>query len=413
MRIDAAREGESATLQLEGRLDREWAEHLAVTLEELLHQGVRSLRVDFAEVTYVSSAAAEVLARFHQEMMVLRGDVRLTSLSPAVLDAFAVVGWDPTFAVNDSVGAAALRQSSWHARADFARSGQYEVSAVEHAGVLTCRPYGDPGALQRAPISAADCACVAFGPDAFGLGVGAIGTNFDDCHGGLGELVAVAGCLAHFPSGGARKPDYLLAGGTAPARAMLASGLVCEGGFSQLVRFSAKPEAESVPLSELAAVCLKASGSKVAGLVIAGEAAGLSGARLVRSPVDGAGPVPFELPALREWLSFAPEPIHAMTTVLIFGVVARGSGGDLASHLRPFGDLGELAAHFHALVFAYRPLPRRTVELRALLSGLFADHRLRDVLHLISDDRGEGGVAESALVRGVAWVGPIVPALGA
>ena len=51
MRIDAARDGESATLQLEGRLDREWAEHMAVTLEDLLHQGVRSLTVDFALIS--------------------------------------------------------------------------------------------------------------------------------------------------------------------------------------------------------------------------------------------------------------------------------------------------------------------------------------------------------------------------
>ena len=41
------------------------------------------------------------------------------------------------------------------------------------------------------------------------------------------------------------------------------------------------------------------------------------------------------------------------------------------------------------------------------MDGLFADRRLRDVLHLISDDRGERGVAESSFVRGVAWVGPI------
>ena len=63
MKIDAAREGGSARLQLEGRLDREWAEHLSDTLEELLQDGVRSLSIDFSGVTYVSSAATRVLAR--------------------------------------------------------------------------------------------------------------------------------------------------------------------------------------------------------------------------------------------------------------------------------------------------------------------------------------------------------------
>jgi hypothetical protein len=63
--------------------------------------------------------------------------------------------------------------------------------------------------------------------------------------------------------------------------------------------------------------------------------------------------------------------------------------------------------HFHAAVFAYHPLPQRTVELPSLLKGIFANHQLRDVLHLVWDDRGEAGVAESALLRGVAWVAPI------
>ena len=407
MRIDAARDGESATLQLEGRLDREWAEHLAVALEDLLHQGVRTLTVDFAEVTYVSSAATEVLARVHQELVVLRGEVRLTSLSSGVRDAFAIAGWDPALALTDRSAAGALRRSSWHSRADFARSGQYEVAGLDAGAALACRTYGDPRRLSEARLEPGDCAAVEFGDAAFGLGVGAIGGTDADCRGRLGELVAVAGCVAHFPGDGARKPDYLLAAGPRRPQAVLASGLVCEGGFSQLVRFSAKPEAEAVPLSELAAVCLRASGAAAAGVVIAGEAAGLSGARLRRSPDAHAESPIFELPALREWLAFAPEPTHAMTTALVVGVVAKGPDASLTPHLRPLGDLGEFSGHLHALVFSYRPLPHRTVELRTLVDGLFADRRLRDVLHLISDDRGERGVAESSFVRGVAWVGPI------
>ena len=39
MEIDAAREGGSVVLRLGGRLDREWAEHLSRTLEDLLRDG--------------------------------------------------------------------------------------------------------------------------------------------------------------------------------------------------------------------------------------------------------------------------------------------------------------------------------------------------------------------------------------
>jgi len=47
------------------------------------------------------------------------------------------------------------------------------------------------------------------------------------------------------------------------------------------------------------------------------------------------------------------------------------------------------------------------VELDTFVKGLFRNHQLRDVLHLLWDDRGEAGVGESALLRGVGWVAPI------
>ncbi|MGH7527123.1 MAG: STAS domain-containing protein [Gemmatimonadales bacterium] len=409
MKIDAAREGGSALLQLEGRLDREWAEHLSDTLEGLLQDGVRSLSIDFSGVTYVSSAATKVLARWQQELAVLRGEVQFTSLPPAVHEVFADAGWDSGFGATDGPGAAPidLRRSSWHARADLAASGQYELSSSVPAGTLTCRLHGDPDRLTRAPFGPGDCSIVGLPDGVFGLGLGAIGGSYEEGHERLGELVAVAGCLAYFPSDRARMADYLVGGGRVAPRAVLASGLTCEGGFSKLVRFSTKPEAAAVPLSELATIALDAAGRRVAGLVIAGETAGLCGARLRRSPAHGAAPLRFEAPGLREWLSFAPERTWSMTTTLIAGVVARAPKGPIAAHLRPLGGSGELYGHFHAAVFSYHPLPQRTVELAALVRGFFANHQLRDVLHLVWDDRGDAGVGESALVRGVGWVAPI------
>jgi hypothetical protein len=361
-------------------------------------------------VTYASSAATQVLARWHQEMAVLRGEVHLTSLSPAVREVFAAAGWDSGLApsAGSGPGPSDLRRSSWHARADFAASGLYELSSAIPAGTLTCHLHGDPNRLTQAPFGPGDCSVVAFPEGTFGLGLGAIGGSYAEGHERFGELVAVAGCVAYFPSDGARKADYLIGGGregVAP-RAVLASGFTCEGGFSQLIRFSTRADAEAVPLSELAATGLEATGGKLAGLVIAGETAGLCGVRLRRSPASGVA-LGFEVPSVREWLLFAPERTHSMTTTVIAGVVARAPEGPLAAHLRPLGGTGKLYGHFHAAVFSYHPLPQRTVELTTLMRGLFANHQLRDVLHLVWDDRGDDGVGESALMRGVGWVAPI------
>jgi anti-sigma B factor antagonist len=405
MKIEATRTGGSAVLRLGGRLDREWAEHLSSTLEDLLQRGVRSLSIDLSDVTYVSSAGTRVLARWQEELAVLRGQLKLTGMAPALREAFTTAGWDSRFdAADESGGPKNLRQSSWQLRASSSTSGRYQMSSCAPQGTLSCRLHGDPNQLTRSPLGPDDCSVVSLPAGAFGLGIGAIGGGHEECRERLGELVAVAGCVAYFPSDGARMADYLVGEGSVAPRVVLGSGLTCEGGFTKLVQFSTQPEVDSISFSELAGVCLEAAGGKVAGLVIAGETTGLSGTRLRQSP--GIAPLQFEVPAVRDWLSFAPERTHSVTTAIIAGVVARAPEGPLAAHLRPLGAMG-LFGHFHAAVFSYHPLPQRTVELGDLMRGIFTNQQLRDVLHLLWDDRSEGAVGESALLRGVGWVGPI------
>jgi anti-anti-sigma factor len=407
MEIDAVRDGGAVHLRLGGRLDREWAGHLSTTLEELLRDGVRSLRIDLSTVTYISSAAAEVLARWQQELAALRGEVSLAELSPAVREMLAITGWEPGAQAAGGTGRASeLGQSSWHLPAVASSAGSYQTSAAVAGGRLTCTLHGSPSRLTQAAFGPDDCDVVTLPGATFGLGLGAIGRAYAECHEQMGELLVVAGGIATFPGDGARLPDYLLAEGSAPPQVVLASGFTCAGDFAKLVRFSVRPEADAVPLSELAAVCLDAVDGRLAGVVIAAETAGLTGARIRRSPAS-TGPLRFDVPMVRDWLSFAPERTYTVTTSLIAGVVGRGASGPIAGHLRPLSLVGRLAGHLHAAVFSYRALPQRTVELGALVRDLFRSHQLQDVIHLVWDDRGEAGVAESALVRGVAWVGPI------
>jgi hypothetical protein len=346
-----------------------------------------------------------VLGRWRQELAVLRGGMRLDAVSPAVRDALAIAGWDTGVDGAGRPGPISLQLSSWQMRASYATAGQYQMSSSGADEALRCRLHGRPRRLGEAALGPDEAAVVTFPLSAFGLGLGAIGGEWDECRPRLGELLAVGGCVATFPTDGARMADYLVGDGPAAPTAVLASGLSCEGGFRTLVRFATQPDASAVPLSELAAVCLDAAGGGAAGLVIAGETAGLCGARMLRSP--GTAAPAFEVPAVRDWISFAPERTFAMTTALIAGVVARAPEGPLAEHLLPLEITGQFFGHFHAAVFSYHPLPQRTVELAALARGLFANHELLDVLHLVWDDRGEAGVAESAFARGVGWISPI------
>jgi hypothetical protein len=202
-------------------------------------------------------------------------------------------------------------------------------------------------------------------------------------------------------------PDFDVGlGGHAP-KVQLVSGLACEGSFSLLKRFSTPAESEPIPLSELAQVALDGVSTETVGVVMVAETTGLVGAWLRRSPGIVLFSMYLDIQGIREYLGTTPQPAHPGTTALVVGVVSRRPDPLLARHLRPVAPGTDLLGHFHAVAFSYRPVPQRTVVLRTLVTRLFAQQRVRGVLHLFGDDRGAAGAGESAFRRGLCWTAPI------
>src|SRR4029079_5896959 len=75
--------------------------------------------------------------------------------------------------------------------------------------------------------------------------------------------------------------------------------------------------------------------------------------------------------------------------------------------LRPMTTDGGLHGHFHAAVFPYRPLKKRTLDFHASIREQCECGMIQDVLHLLRDDRPTIGVGESELLGGACWVSPL------
>jgi hypothetical protein len=137
---------------------------------------------------------------------------------------------------------------------------------------------------------------------------------------------------------------------------------------------------------------------------MAAEVSGLVCAVLRRSPIQ-ADPTRFDFPAVREWLSFAPEREYARTSSLVVGLVAASPGEALRPFLRPVSD--ELSGHLHAAVTAFRSLPRGKVEVAEVLGQVFQPRSVISVVHLLRDNRPIEGAGESEFLRGACWVFPL------
>jgi anti-anti-sigma factor len=413
--ISTTPDGAATVVNLAGRLDGEGALQVAETLERLLREGRRSVVLDMSGVSYLSSPGTQALQHAHQEYTSARAELRVASPSPEAAEALALTDLltklliQPGASDDRSLSGQLLEHSrdDWRSPTALTPRGLFEVSSREPGAELSCQVYGRPDAGVRGWIESTDYATFEFPEASFGLGIGALGEGRTEAGPRLGEIVAAGGAVAHLPTLGAQVPDFDVGlGGHAP-KAVLVSGLICRGRFSLLQRFSSPSETEPVPLSDLAGATLDGVGKQTAGIVMVAEAAGLVGAWLRHSPGTILSRMQLDVQGVRDWLGTTPQPAHQGTTVLVAGLVSRVPDDALAPRLRPVAAGSDLFGHFHAVVFTYRPVPQRTVVLRALVTRLFAQQRVRGVLHLLGDDRGAAGAGQSSFRRGLCWAGPV------
>ena len=417
MNIATTQEGPTAVVRLAGRLDGEGALQVADTLDRLLRDGRRSVVLDMSAVTYLSSPGTLALQQAHQDYASARGELHVTVPSREAADALEAADLLPRLLLEPAGATGRLSgpidlpldatRDNWRIPTALAARGTYEVSTRDPTAELTCRVHGGLDTSVRTWVDSSDYRSFEFPETAFGLGIGALTPEREQAAVRLGEIVAAAGAVAHLPTTGAQVPDFDVGlGGRAP-QVQLVSGLACEGNFSLLKRFSTPAEGEPVPLSELAQVALEGVNSETVGVVMVAETTGLVGAWLRRSPGVVLFSMYLDVQGIREWLGTTPQAAHPGTTTLVVGVASRRPDPLLAQHLRPVAPGTDVLGHFHAVAFSYRPVPQRTVVLRALVTRLFAQQRVRGVLHLFGDDRGVAGAGESGFRRGLCWTAPI------
>lgn len=94
MTIKMVQNGDKLTLQPDGRIDTNTSADLAAALETL--DGIAELELDFAKVSYISSAGLRVLLKAYKQMMAA-GKMTLVNVNESVMDVFTVTGLSDVF----------------------------------------------------------------------------------------------------------------------------------------------------------------------------------------------------------------------------------------------------------------------------------------------------------------------------
>jgi anti-sigma B factor antagonist len=396
LEIVKTRSGGIVHLRLIGRLDNHWSQSLDEVLHESAREGARHVRLDFSGVTYLSSAGAAVLLKHQNEAMALHGSLEISAASDRARNTLRLMGFVELLLAGAGTGASRRKTLSIPLPLE-SESATYE-SRVLDGKKSVCSVIGTP-----APIS--------IYRDVFALGVGALGANAEECRDLFGEFVGAAGGAAYMPTDGTATPDYMLstAMGLVPTIQAL-SAITFRGAPSYQLRFEANSPDTGVPLSDIVRTSISLAGTPTVGIVMAADITGLVCARLRRSPAAGDA-VAFDFPAVREWLSFTPEREFARFSALVVGVASASPSPAIAPFLRPVS--GEHQGHFHAVVTAFRSLPRGKLPVTDIVSAWLQPRSVISVVHLLRDTRAIEGAGESAFQRGLCWIFPIAEGGGA
>jgi len=411
MEIKKQNLGDHVEIQVVGRMDGYWADHLGAALDEVIREGSHQISLDLSEVPFMSSAGIRILVKCYKQLHTIQGSFLIPNASEQVKRVIALSGLKETLLPESPQPVALTAASSAPAASVARRSEQvekdgatYEVFTLAADAKLKSRLVGNPALLRGSQFRKENCLSWAFPETAFAVGVGALGDTYEDSEGRFGEFLAASGAVAYLPTDGTNVPDYFV-----PAHSSVPEVQVeFAGPFAKMARFEAKKDAGPLGLTPLVEAGLEFTGSKRIGFVMAAETAGLMGAALRRPPslASSAG-APFQFPEVRKWLGFTAERAFARSLTLVVGIAAQGDAGALTPVLRPLGSKPNFIGHFHAAAFTYRPVQKGEIDLKETVRSLFKTQSLQGVLHLLSDDRSIHGAGESEFLRGAFWAGPI------
>src|SRR3989442_1326212 len=79
-------------LQLAGRFDANWADHVGNAIESAIRAGQHHIDLDLAQVDYLSSAGIRVLLKYFKQLKAARGTLRVVRTNEAILSVLQLSG---------------------------------------------------------------------------------------------------------------------------------------------------------------------------------------------------------------------------------------------------------------------------------------------------------------------------------
>lgn len=390
------------------RMDAAGAELLAVHLDEAIRAGAYEIGLDMSGTGFLSSAGVRVLLTYYQKLKKLGGRLAIEAMSESARGVIELSGLLIMAEPGPAPASVAGGDAGGGTTAIEHGSVEVAIETLNEKALVPCRYVGEPCLPGSTGFGAAPLVELPIGPGLCGVGLGAFGEKTDGISSRVGEWMSVCGMSVGLPPDSG-VPDYMTASGALRPKAQVLYAACFESGFAHAGRFSPAAGAGDALLGDLLAAAFEWSGAQLIGVALAGEASGLIGVCMTKSPLAPAAAGDyFAHPAVRGNLALTPEPEHSGEMALVVGMAVRGDPGGRGRRFMRLADSGAgVWAHLHAAVFPFRALPSGRLAPAAVARDLVESERPRAVLHLLNDERPVTGLGQSAFRNGVIWTAPL------
>lgn len=415
MKITSDISDERVLVIFDGRLDAAWSEPASAALDEAIRSGRSRIELDLAGVTFISSVGIGVILRANARFRAVKGVLTIIAASESVRDMLKISRLETL--IHSSVPKHPASHASNHAPNQ--APNQAPNHAPSHAPAPVAFGNGWTGLIQsiapvteRAQIEFVRSARITLDANTLALGHFALANSIDEASGLYGEGVAAGGTVAVAPAT-APRPDCLFSSSNANGElqrfvSFIARDTLVVRGRPAFHAHFERSTSERITLSSLASALVDAAGCAVAFIAI-GESGGAFGAWARQSPDSWTRPVCEMSPdEMREALRFAGDPMHAGESIAVVGVACLNSAAATlpAPVAAALHDAGSCLLHAHVATVSYRPVPRATIELRAV-GELLAEQPLRTVMHALRIEGVGAGtsadIRETTFIRGSVW----------
>jgi len=403
--IKKVEEKKNVILNLKGRLDAYWAEHLSNYIDEIIREGHHHIVCNLKEVEYISSAGIRVFIKFFKNLKNINGSIHFSDISENVANVFEMVGLKKMFSKKSSD---ILPEVEEHLKLVEKNGTIYEYSLDNRIDPLKCNLIGDPEITIHQNITNQEISEIIFRKNEFGIGIGAFGENNDEIAQRAGEFIGFGEAVAYLPADGTNIPDYFVKSGNLVPRIKVLYSIIFEGLFGGTFFFRTTTGRKSISLSDLLKGILNITGYQQIGFVMFAETSGIVGVSLKKATEMHSGQSSlFEFPDIRENLHISTEPEFENRLTLTVGILSREPDERLINFVRPMGQQKDIWGHFHSAVFTYSPIKKSEKDSHITINHLFDQSKLIQIFHLLNDDREISGIGESEFKYGTCWIGEI------